>query len=163
MTSQLTNMKSSSFLLRFCVSLIKFSYWFKFHVNIMTVSIGMTRNSEIGNTPVWVLPNIWRLGCVMDTKFGRNVSNETLLNAAKCQDYCFYRFWATKGKPTVVGEEGRGGGGIYPNTFHYFNIVLFDAVFFNVSRFNVTIFDVTSVTIFDVTLFWFYPMWYWTI
>ena len=80
----------------------------------MTVSIGMTRNSEIGNTSVWVLPNIWRLGRVMDTKFGRNVSNETLLNAAKCQGYCFYRFWATKGKPTVGGEEGGGGGGNLP-------------------------------------------------
>ena len=33
---------------------------------------GLTRNPEIGNTPVWVLPNIWRLGRVMDTKFGTN-------------------------------------------------------------------------------------------
>ena len=29
-----------------------------------------------------------------------------LRNAAKCQDYSFYRFWVIKGKPT-----GGGGGG----------------------------------------------------
>ena len=74
------------------VSLLKFSYWFKFHVNvitgsgIMTIFIfkGLTRNPEIGNTPVCVLPNIWRLGQVRDTTFGTNVSNRMLLNAAKC-------------------------------------------------------------------------------
>ena len=90
------------------VSLVKFSYWSKFHVNIITDSgimtiffyKGLTRNPEIGNTPVWVLPNIWRLGQVMDTKFGTNVSNRMLLNAAKFQGYSFYRFWVIKGKPT---------------------------------------------------------------
>ena len=61
---------------------------------------GLTKNPEIGNTPVWVLPNIWRLGQVRDTKFGTNVSNEMLLNAAKCQGYSFYRFWVIKGKLT---------------------------------------------------------------
>ena len=67
-----------------CVSLVIFSYWSKFHVNIMTGSgvmtifiyKGLTRNSEIGNTPIWVLPNIWRQGIVRDTKFGTNVSNK---------------------------------------------------------------------------------------
>ena len=42
------------------VLLVKFSYWFKFQVNISTgsrvttifVYKGLTRNSEIGNTPV---------------------------------------------------------------------------------------------------------------
>ena len=53
----------------------------------------LTRILEIGNTTVWVLPNIRRLGWVRDTKFGRNVSNEMLLNAAECQGYSFYRFW----------------------------------------------------------------------
>ena len=75
------------------VSLVKFSYWSKFHFNIITGSGVMTiffykvltRNPEIGNTPVWVFPNIWRLGQVRDTKFGTNVSNEMLLNAAKSQ------------------------------------------------------------------------------
>ena len=59
---------------------------------------------EIGNTPVWVLPNIQRLEQVRDTKFGTNVSNKILLNAAKCQGYSFYRFSVIKGKPT-----GRAG------------------------------------------------------
>ena len=69
---------------------------------------GLTKNQEIGNTPVWVLPNIWRLGWVRDTKFGADVSNELLLNAAKCQGYSFYRFGLIKEKPT-----GGGGGGDY--------------------------------------------------
>ena len=60
----------------------------------------LTRILEIGNTTVWVLPNIRRLGWVRDTKFGRNVSNEMLLNAAECQGYSFYRFWVIKEKPT---------------------------------------------------------------
>ena len=60
----------------------------------------LTRNPETRNTPVWVLPNIWRLGGVRDTKFGTNVSNKKLLNAAKCQSYSFYHFWIIKGEPT---------------------------------------------------------------
>ena len=47
---------------RFFVSLVKFSYWSKFHVSIITgfgiMTIffykGLTRNPEIGNIPVWV-------------------------------------------------------------------------------------------------------------
>ena len=60
----------------------------------------LTRNPEIENNPVWVLPNIWRLGRVMDTKFGTNVSNRMLLNSAKFQSCSFYFFWVIKGKPT---------------------------------------------------------------
>ena len=90
------------------VSLVKFSYWSEFHVNIITGSEIMTiffykrltRNPEIGNTPICVLPNIWRLGRVMDTKFSRNVSNRMLVNAGKFQGYSFYHFWVIKGKPT---------------------------------------------------------------
>ena len=93
------------------VSLVKFSYWSKFHFNIITGSGVMTiwfykvltRNLEIGNTPVWVLPNIRRLGWVRNTKCGRDGSNKMLPNAAKCQGYSFYRFWVIKGKP-------KGGG-----------------------------------------------------
>ena len=100
------------FFWRCFVSLVKFSYWSKFHVNIITGSgimtiffyKGLTRNPEIGNTHVWVFPNIWRLGWVMDTTFGTNVSNRMLLNAAEFQGYSFYRFWIIKGKPT----GGRG-------------------------------------------------------
>ena len=53
------------FVSRCCVSLVNFSYWSKFHVNIITGSgitsiffhKGLTRNPEIGNSPVWVLRN----------------------------------------------------------------------------------------------------------
>ena len=70
------------------VSHVKFSYWSMFHVNTITgsgvikISIykELTRNPEIGNTPVWVLPNIWRLGQVRNTEFGTNVSNKMLPN-----------------------------------------------------------------------------------
>ena len=55
---------------------------------------------EIGNTTVRVLPNIWRLRRVRDTKFNPSFFDEMLLNAAKCQGYSFYRFWVIKGKPT---------------------------------------------------------------
>ena len=95
------------------VSLVKFSYWSKFYVNIITGSgvktilfyKGLTRNPEIGNTPVWVLPNIWRLGQVWDTKSCTSVSNKMLLNGAKCQGYSFYCFWVIKLKPTRVGGK----------------------------------------------------------
>ena len=100
------------FFWRCFVSPVKFSHWSMFHVNIITVSgimtiffyKGLTRNPVIGNTPVWVLPNIWRLAQVMDTKFGTNVFNRMLLNAAKFQGCSFYRFWVIKGKLS-------GGGG----------------------------------------------------
>ena len=102
------------FFWRHFLSLLTFSYRSKFHVNIITGSGVMAiyfynrlaRNSEIGNTPVWVLPNVWRLGQVRDTKFGMNVPNKILLNAAKCQGYSFYCVWVIKGKPK--GQKGRG-------------------------------------------------------
>ena len=59
----------------------------------------MTRNLEIENIPVRVLPNIWRLGSVKHTKCDANVSNKMLMNAAKCQGNSFYSFWVIKGKP----------------------------------------------------------------
>ena len=112
MTSQFVDMTSSPIFLRCFVSLVKFSYWSKFHVNVMIGSRvmtiffykGLTRNLEIGNTPFWVLPNIWRVRRVRDTQFSTNVSNKMLLNDAKCQCYSFYCFWIIKGKPT--GEGG---------------------------------------------------------
>ena len=92
----------------FSVSLVKFSYWSKIHVNIivgsgiMTIFFykGFTRNPVIRNNLVKVLSNIWRLGGVMDTKFGTIVSNRMILTAAKFQRYIFYCFWVIKGKPT---------------------------------------------------------------
>ena len=96
------------FFWRCLVSLVKFSYWSKFHVNIingsgiMTIFFynGLSRNLEIENNPAWVLPKIWRLEQVMDTKFCTNVSNRMLLNAAKFQHYSFYCFCVIKEKPT---------------------------------------------------------------
>ena len=93
------------------ISLVRFSYWSKFHVNIITGSGVMTilfykrltRNPEIGNTFIRVLPNICRLGRVRDTKFGTNVFNKMLLNVAKYHCYSLYRFWVIKGKPTGGG------------------------------------------------------------
>ena len=42
-----------------------------------------TGNPEFENTSVGVLCNTWRLRQVRNTKFGVNVSNEKLINAAK--------------------------------------------------------------------------------
>ena len=63
----------------------------------------LTRNPEIRNTAVWRLPNIWVFRRVKDTKFGTNVSNKISRNAAKCQDYSFYR--VIKGKLTRGGAR----------------------------------------------------------
>ena len=109
MASKFANMTLLSiFFWRCRVSLINFSYRSKFHANVITsfrVMIiflykGLTIYQEIGNTPVRVLLNIWKLGRVRNTENGRNVSDEILLNVAKCQGYRFYCFWVIKGKPT---------------------------------------------------------------
>ena len=96
------------FVWRCRVSFVNFSYWSKFHVNIIVGSgvrtifyKGLTRNLEIRNTPVWFLPINWRLGKVRDTKFGTNVCDKMLSNAPKCQGYSSYRFWVIKAKPIV--------------------------------------------------------------
>ena len=108
MTSQFSDMASSSnfFLTLFSFS-YRLSYWFKFHVNVITGSgvmtiffyKGLTRNPKIENTPVWVLSNIWRLEKVRNNKFGTNVSYKLLPNAVRYQGYSFYCFWVIKGKP----------------------------------------------------------------
>ena len=111
------------FFWRCFVSLVTFSYWSKFHVNfitgsgIMTIFFykGLTRDLEIGNTPIWALPNIWRLGWLTDTKFGMNFSNRILLKAAKLKGYSFYCFWVIKGQST---GGGGGGGKINPTPTH---------------------------------------------
>ena len=106
---QFSDMTSSSiFLTLFCLSCQvcqwSWSSMSKFHVNIITGSgvmtiffyKGLTRNLEIRNTSVLVLPNTCRLRQVRNTKFGNvsnlNVSNKMLLNATKCQGYIFYCF-----------------------------------------------------------------------
>ena len=105
------------------VSLVKFSYWSKFQINIITGSRVMTiyfhegliRNPEIGSNPVWFLLNIWRLGRVRDTKLSMYVSNKILLNSTKCQGHSFYYFWVIKGK---LIWEGQGiGSKITPHPY----------------------------------------------
>ena len=59
-----------------------------------------TRNPEIRNIPIWVFHSNWRLGWLSNTKFGTNVFDKMLMNAAKCHCYSFYRFWVIKGQPT---------------------------------------------------------------
>ena len=102
---------SSIFLKLLSISLVKFSYWSKFLVNIITGSGVMAiliykelKSQIIGNIPIWVLPNNWRLKQVRNTKFGTNVSKKMLLNAAKCQGYTFYHLWVIKEKPTVESK-----------------------------------------------------------
>ena len=90
------------------VSLSKFSYWSRFHLNIFTSSgvliiyfyKGLTRNPEVENIPVWVLFNIWRLRWVSDTKLDTDVPKKMLLQSAKFQGNSFSCFWVIKGKPT---------------------------------------------------------------
>ena len=94
------------------VSLVRLSYWSKFHVNIITGSgvmtiffyEGLARNPEIGNTSVWVLPNNRRLRRVRGAKFGTNVSNKMLLMLKNARVAAFTvsefkekRTWGTRG------------------------------------------------------------------
>ena len=100
---------SSIFLKLLSISLVKFSYWSKFLVNIITGVMAIfiykeLKSQIIGNIPIWVLPNNWKLKQVRNTKFGTNVSKKMLLNAAKCQGYTFYHLWVIKEKPTVESK-----------------------------------------------------------
>ena len=78
---QFANMTSSPTFLCCRVSLVKFSYWSTFHVNIMTSSgiitiliyKELTRNPEIGNTLSEFVEYL-EIGFIKDTTFGTNVS-----------------------------------------------------------------------------------------
>ena len=83
-------MTSRQIFWRCFVSLVKF----------MSISSLVLENQKY---PRLSFPKIWRLGRVMDTKFGTNISNRMSLNAAKFQGYSFCRFWVIKGKPTGGG------------------------------------------------------------
>ena len=52
---------------------------------------GFKKNHGMGGGPPPTKGNP-RLGGLRDTKFGTNLSNKKLLNAAKFQGYSFYRF-----------------------------------------------------------------------
>ena len=58
------------------------------------------RKSEISPSEFCPISGDCQYLLYLNTKFGTNVSNRMLLNAAKFQGYCFYRFWVIQGKPT---------------------------------------------------------------
>ena len=62
----------------------------------------LTRNLEIGNTPVWVLPTIWRMGPVTNIKFGTNVSNK-MASLIKC----YWMLQSARVKTFTVSELWR--------------------------------------------------------
>ena len=68
MMSQFSEMASSS---NFFFDVIFFSCQVKLLVQVSCQ--GLTWNPEMRNTPVWVLPNIWRPGRVRNTKFGKSL------------------------------------------------------------------------------------------
>ena len=87
----------------FLVSLVKISYWSKFHVNIATGSgvktvffhKRLTGNPEISPSKFFAISGDWE-------ELGMNVSDKLLLNAANFQGNCFYHFW-------VIRKKQRGG------------------------------------------------------
>ena len=110
MMSQFAGMASSPIFFWHClVSLVMFSYWSKFHVNIMT-GLELWQFSFI---KYW--PELWKLEIPLSKFFPisgdwgelgiPNLAKLSLMNAkslhvAKCQGYSFYRFWVIKGKST---------------------------------------------------------------
>ena len=83
-----------NFFWRFHDFLIKFSDCSMSYVNVITGSgvitifycKKLTRNPEIGNTPVWVFANFSRLYQIRDIKF------------ANCQAHTFFGVWITIGE-----------------------------------------------------------------
>ena len=124
--SQFSDIASSSFFFWHCfVSLVKFSYWSKFHLNIITGSGVMaiyfykrlTRNMENRNSLSEFYPISGDKGELGIPNLARMSLAKMLRISAKCQGYCFCRFLVTKGKPV-----GRGGkitpNQIRVNTWH---------------------------------------------
>ena len=75
------------------------------------------RKSEIPTSEFCPLSEDW-------SKFGANVSNRMLLNAAKFQGYSFYRFWVIKRKPTG------GWGKITTSPLTQIRVNIFTCTFF---------------------------------
>ena len=57
------------------------------------------RKSEILPSEFCPISREWNKLGIQDTKFGTNISNKMLINAAKFQGYSFFRFWVIMGKP----------------------------------------------------------------
>ena len=97
------------------VSLVKFSYWYKFHVNIITGSgvmiilfyEGLTeiRKSKTPLSEFYPI-SMWRLRQIRDTKIYTDVCNEMLLNTTNYEGYSFYGLRVIKGKLTGSGDLG---------------------------------------------------------
>ena len=71
---------------------------------------GLTTNLEIGNTPAWVLSNIWRLGQVRDTKSDTNVSNKILQMLKNARVTAFTVSEFLRENQEMGGGEGEGAG-----------------------------------------------------
>ena len=92
------NMTSSSSFFNVIVFSLS-SFVSKFHFNIITgfgvmtffVYKGLTRNPEIGNTRIWILPYNLGLGVAHKRKVIVNYSNKKLMKAVKVHGYSF--FW----------------------------------------------------------------------
>ena len=109
MPSQFAAITSSSIFWRCFVSLVKFSYWPKFHVNIITgsglwhfFSQGIDQKPGNRKYPGQSFVQYLETGWVRDIKLSTDISNEILLNTTKCQGYILDYFWVIKGKPTGV-------------------------------------------------------------
>ena len=97
------------------VSLVKFSYWYKFHVNIITGSGVMIilfyeglKEIRKSKTPLseFYPISMWRLRQIRDTKIYTDVCNEMLLNTTNYEGYSFYGLRVIKGKLTGSGDLG---------------------------------------------------------
>ena len=109
MTSYFSHIAIFFFFWRFFVSLMEFSYWFRF-MSISSLVLELwqfsfigdwpeIRNSEIPPSEFCLISGDW--GKLRILNFLRISTNKMLLNAAKCQGYSLYRFWVLEEKPTV--------------------------------------------------------------
>ena len=98
MTSKFSDMKSPSIFFDVVLFLLLRLVTGQSFMSISSLVLELWQFPFIRDWPEIRKLDIWRLGRVTNrnTKFGLNVSNKMLLNAAKCQGYNFYRFWVIK-------------------------------------------------------------------
>ena len=110
MASQFADMTPLSFFSCCFVSLVKFSYWSKFRLNITLVlefwqftfiwDWPEIQKSEIPPSEFCPISRDWdELGIPNLAKISL-IMSRMLLNVAKYQGYSSYRFWVIKGNPT---------------------------------------------------------------